>query len=123
MIEAMQKRNVQVEIITARKRDQPVYKTFLNSYLFRKLHKHGAVVYEEPYKFLHMKAIEIDDCKQVNVGSFNHDLWSFFCNNEANLLLTRNAHALQQELGQAKAHLQFVTIYNNLLRECRPVDF
>jgi phosphatidylserine/phosphatidylglycerophosphate/cardiolipin synthase-like enzyme len=71
LIEAMKERNVEVEIITARNRDQPCYKGFLNSYLFSHLKSHGATVYEEPYKYLHMKAIEIDDGKAMTIGSFN----------------------------------------------------
>lgn len=70
LIEAM-KRNVKVEIITARKRDQPCYKTFKNSDLFERLFQNGAIVHEEPFKYLHMKAVEIDDGKEMTIGSFN----------------------------------------------------
>jgi phosphatidylserine/phosphatidylglycerophosphate/cardiolipin synthase-like enzyme len=56
-------RGVKVEIISARNRDQPVYKSLLNSDLFAKLHSKGAIVHEEPFKFLHMKMIEVDDGK------------------------------------------------------------
>lgn len=34
LFEAMEKRGVEVEIITARNRDQPIYKSFLNADLF-----------------------------------------------------------------------------------------
>lgn len=34
LVEAMEKRGVKVEIVTARIRDQPVYRTFLNADLF-----------------------------------------------------------------------------------------
>ena len=61
LIEAMKKRGVELEIVTARHRDQPCYKTHLNSYLFNKLQQNGATVIEEPFKYLHMKAIEIDN--------------------------------------------------------------
>ena len=46
----------------------------------------GVKVYEEPYKFLHMKGYAIDD-NYLNIGSFNHDVTSFYCNNEANMLI------------------------------------
>lgn len=71
LVEAMTERGVEVEIISARNRDQPCYKNFLNSVLFDKLQKNGAKVYEEPYKYLHMKAIEVDDGEKMTVGSFN----------------------------------------------------
>jgi len=45
------------------------------------------MVKEEPFKYLHMKAIEVDDGKIMTLGSFNQDHWSFYCNNEANILL------------------------------------
>jgi phosphatidylserine/phosphatidylglycerophosphate/cardiolipin synthase-like enzyme len=82
-------RGVKVEIVSARNRDQPAYKSLLNSDLFNKLSKRGAVIYEEPFKFLHMKAISVDDGEQMTLGSFNQDAWSFYCNNEANLFLKR----------------------------------
>lgn len=71
LVEAMEKRGVKVEIVTARIRDQPVYRRFLNSDIFRYLIAHGATVYEEPYKFLHMKAVEVDNGKYITVGSLN----------------------------------------------------
>lgn len=71
LVEAMEKRGVSVEIVTARIRDQPVYRSFLNSALFRYLQAHGAKVYEEPYKYLHMKAIEVDNGKYITIGSLN----------------------------------------------------
>jgi phosphatidylserine/phosphatidylglycerophosphate/cardiolipin synthase-like enzyme len=54
-------RGVKVEIISARNRDQPVYKGFLNSELFRRLKTKGCLVCEEPFKYLHMKAIDVDN--------------------------------------------------------------
>lgn len=90
LVEAMEKRGVEVEIVTARIRDQPVYRTFLNADLFKYLKSHGAIVYEEPYKFLHMKAVVVDDGKFITLGSLNQDIWSFYCNNEANILLVND---------------------------------
>jgi len=88
LFEAMEKRNVEVEIITARKRDQPIYKTFLNSDLFSELMRRGAKVYEEPYKYLHMKAVDVDNGRYLTIGSLNQDHCSFYQNNEANILLS-----------------------------------
>ena len=76
-LEDAMKRNVEVEIITARKRDQPIYASLLNSDLFRRLLKSGAKVYEEPYKFLHMKALSVDN-KFLSIGSMNQDNTSFY---------------------------------------------
>lgn len=108
-------RGVKIEIVSARNRDQPAYKCLLNSDLFNKLSKRGAVIYEEPFKFLHMKAIVVDDGEQMTLGSFNQDAWSFYCNNEANLFLKR-----QQA---TETHKQFMRIFNGLKRESRLVDF
>ena len=47
--------------------------------------KKGATVYEEPYKYLHMKALDIDDGKYFSLGSLNQDHSSYYMNNEANL--------------------------------------
>ena len=72
LTEAIEQRGVQVEIVTARIRDQPVYRTYLNSTLFSFLRdKKEATVYEEPYKFLHMKAYVVDEGKYMSLGSFN----------------------------------------------------
>jgi phosphatidylserine/phosphatidylglycerophosphate/cardiolipin synthase-like enzyme len=78
LIEAIEKRGVDVEIITARKRDQPIYKSFLNSDLFSELIKKGVRVYEEPYKYLHMKAVNVDEGKYITIGSLNQDHCSFY---------------------------------------------
>ena len=67
----MVKRGVSLEIVTARNRDQPCYKTLLNSYLFQRLEAKGAKVTEEPFKYLHMKAIEVDEGRRMTLGSFN----------------------------------------------------
>ena len=105
---------MEVEIITARKRDQPIYKTFLNSDLFSDLISKGCKVYEEPYKYLHMKAVSVDDGKYFTVGSLNQDHCSFYQNNEANVLL-KNAQGKRE-------YNQFKDIYSGLVRECRLVD-
>ena len=60
-----------MEIVSARLRDQAAYKCLLNSDLFYKLKQKGAVIYEEPFKYLHMKAIEVDDGEVMTLGSFN----------------------------------------------------
>ena len=122
LIEAARDRGVQVEIVTARIRDQPVYRTFLNADLFRRMHREcpNLKLWEEPYKFLHMKGIVIDDGKYLTLGSLNQDTWSFYCNNEANVLLVNEkAHEHPETL----AYRTFMKVFNNLKRECRPVDF
>jgi phosphatidylserine/phosphatidylglycerophosphate/cardiolipin synthase-like enzyme len=59
-----------------------------------------------------MKGICVDG-KVMTIGSFNQDHWSFYCNNEANLLIQKDTKAFQQ----------FNRIFAGLQRECRPVDF
>ena len=78
LFDAMNKRGVKVEIITARNRDQPIYKTFLNSDLFREFLKQDCKVYEEPFKYLHMKAVSVDNGKYLTIGSLNQDHCSFY---------------------------------------------
>lgn len=107
--------------MTARIRDQPVYRTFLNSDLFNKMINQcpNLKLYEEPYKYLHMKAVVIDDGKYITLGSLNQDTWSFYCNNEANVLLVNeNVDPKKPTL----AYLTFLRVFNNLKRECRLVD-
>lgn len=116
LVEAIEKRGVEVEIITARNRDQPIYKSFLNSDLFSELLKKGVKVYEEPYKFLHMKAVNVDNGRFLTIGSLNQDHCSFYQNNEANVLLTNQKGIKTEE------YKQFEQIYNNLRNECRMVD-
>ena len=53
--------------------------------------REGVRVYEEDYKFLHMKAYFVDE-RELSIGSMNNDQWSFFCNNEANLYF-RSEHS------------------------------
>ncbi len=119
LVEAMEKRGVEVEIVTARIRDQPVYRTFLNADLFKYLKSRGAKVWEEPYKFLHMKAVVVDDGKFITLGSLNQDIWSFYCNNEANILLINQRHDTNNP---TLAYRTFMQVFNNLKRECREVD-
>ena len=73
--------------------------------LFDKLQWNGAKVTEEPFKYLHMKAIEVDYGRRMTLGSFNQDHWSFYCNNEANMFI--NGPKYQKD-GMYKAHRQFV---------------
>lgn len=120
LFEAMEKRGVAVEIITARKRDQPIYKTFLNSDLFSELLKRGAKVYEEPYKYLHMKAVDVDDGRFLTIGSLNQDHCSFYQNNEANIMLSK--HQPNFNANTLPYYQQFTKIYQSLKGECQVVD-
>ena len=121
IIEAARDRKVDVEIITARVRDIPCYQTFLNSDLFRRMMKEcpEIKIYEEPYKFLHMKAVVIDDGRYITLGSLNQDTWSFYCNNEANILLVNEGANTRPP---TLAYTTFLRVFMNLQRECRPVD-
>ena len=83
------KRGVKVQIFTSLKRDQPAYKYFYNSELFKNLMNNGAEVYEFMDKVLHLKAYYVDQ-KLLNLGSMNNDITSFVLNNEANYLIRRN---------------------------------
>lgn len=65
------KRGVEVEVVTARTRDQPCYMGLLNSEIFGELIDLGAVVKEEPFTFLHMKVVEIDHGREITLGSLN----------------------------------------------------
>jgi len=114
-LEDAMKRNVDIEIISARKRDQPIYSALLNADLFKRLLKAGAKVYEEPYKFLHMKALSVDD-EYLTMGSFNQDNTSFYCNNEANLVIKNELNAKESSL------YTFDDIFNNLREECIEVS-
>lgn len=76
--EAITKRGVKVEIVTARIRDQAIYQSFLNSDLFSDLQKLGVKVYEEPYKVLHWKALSVDDGKFLTIGSMNQDHCAYY---------------------------------------------
>jgi phosphatidylserine/phosphatidylglycerophosphate/cardiolipin synthase-like enzyme len=76
-------------------------------------------VYEEPYKFLHMKAVVVDDGRYITLGSLNQDTWSFYCNNEANVLLVNEGANTRPP---TLAYTTFLRVFMNLQRECRPVD-
>lgn len=77
------KRGVDVEIVTARKRDIPCYRNMRNFMLMRKLIENGVKVYQVKEKYLHMKGFSFDD-ESMNFGSFNLDKWSWDNNNELN---------------------------------------
>lgn len=113
-LEDAMKRDVEVEIITARKRDQPIYSSLLNADLFKRLLACGAKVYEEPYKYLHMKALAVDG-EYLSIGSFNQDNTSFYCNNEANVLVKRNTTTQNLQDGCMPS---FERIFNKLKCEC-----
>ena len=80
---AAARRGVDVEIITAQKRDIPGYKNLKNSYLMRKVIRNGVKVFQIKDKYLHMKALAFDD-EYLTFGSFNIDKWSWNNNNEIN---------------------------------------
>ena len=65
-------RGVDVTLITAFKRDIPIYSSFRNTYLFRKIIKKGGKVYEIKDKYLHMKLYSCDE-QMFSIGSFNQD--------------------------------------------------
>lgn len=110
-------RGVEVEVISARKRDQPIYASLLNSDLFKRMLKSGAKVYEEPYKYLHMKALSVDD-KYLTLGSMNQDNTSFYENNEANIVI-ENKQDIQSP---GSVFPKFQSIFKNLREECNLVD-
>jgi phosphatidylserine/phosphatidylglycerophosphate/cardiolipin synthase-like enzyme len=66
-----------------------------------------------------MKAVVVDDGKYITLGSLNQDTWSFYCNNEANVFLV-NEHP--DPGNPTLAYNTFMKVFNNLKRECRPVD-
>lgn len=80
------KRGVEVEIITARKRDQPAYAKLKNAVLAQRLQMEGIKVYEANDKLIHIKGYLFDD-RLLTTGSFNNDLWSWTINNELNVVL------------------------------------
>lgn len=77
------KRGVKVEIITARKRDIPVYRNLVNANHMAHLIKNGIEIYQVWDKYLHMKGFLFDG-DDVTFGSFNLDKWSWDNNNEIN---------------------------------------
>ena len=90
-----------------------MYKPFLNSDLFKDMIANGMKVYEEPYKFLHMKAYWIDG-RYLNIGSFNQDVTSFYCNNEANVLI--------ESKDDLRTFTEFGEMFDRLKSECNLVD-
>jgi len=78
-------RGVKVELITAGKRHSSVYAPLKNSILLNDLLKHGLQVYEIHDKLLHMKMYQFDD-KLYTAGSFNNDRWSWYIDNEFNVV-------------------------------------
>ena len=66
-----------------------------------------------------MKAVMVDDGKFLTLGSLNQDIWSFYCNNEANILLVNENPDVKNP---TIAYKTFMQVFNNLKRECRPVD-
>jgi phosphatidylserine/phosphatidylglycerophosphate/cardiolipin synthase-like enzyme len=61
------------------------YKNINNGEIFSELIKRGAEVYEYRHQFLHMKAYLTDG--KVSIGSMNNDRWSWYVNNELNILV------------------------------------
>lgn len=78
-------RGVKVEILTAAKRDQPVYRFTTNRLLFYNLLHPNMHIYEFPEQLFHMKGYIFDD-KELFYGSFNNDRWSWKLNHEFNIL-------------------------------------
>ena len=78
----------------------------------------GAVVLEEPYKYLHMKSLDVDDGAYLTIGSLNQDHSSFYMNNEANVLFKAKN---MEKSADSKEYKQFREIYNRLREECRVV--
>lgn len=89
LIVAALDRGVKVDIITAKNREQSVYRHINNVHLFERLLKKGANVYEFLDKNFHMKSYMVDN-KYLSIGSFNNDITSFVMDNEANYLVVRN---------------------------------
>ena len=83
MIKATQ-RGIQADIITAGKKDQPVFKSFFNYMLFQKLIREGVNVFETTERMLHSK-VYLYDGKYMTLGSMNNDRWSWKINNEVNI--------------------------------------
>ena len=78
-------RGVSVKVVTSQKRDQMCYKNINNEFIFKDLISKGMQVYEYRHQYLHMKAYLSDG--KVNVGSMNNDRWSWYVNNELNILI------------------------------------
>lgn len=78
-----------VTIITAWKRDIPIYSSFKNYFLFRKILKNGGNIYQVMDRYLHMKLYSCDDV-MFSLGSFNNDKWSWGINKELNAVIEDN---------------------------------
>jgi cardiolipin synthase len=78
------KRGVSASILTAGRRDQPVFKSIFNYMLFQRLIRNNVSVYETTERMLHSK-VYLFDGKYVTLGSMNNDRWSWKINNEANI--------------------------------------
>eukprot|EP01017_Pseudomicrothorax_dubius_P031888 TRINITY_DN4118_c0_g2_i1.p1 TRINITY_DN4118_c0_g2~~TRINITY_DN4118_c0_g2_i1.p1 ORF type:complete len:459 (+),score=123.17 TRINITY_DN4118_c0_g2_i1:116-1492(+) len=114
---AAAQRGVQVEVITAGKRDQPCYSNLINARLMTRLLKAGISVYEHPDRFLHMKAYLADD-KVFTVGSFNNDKWSWNINHELNILIEN------EEEGQKLRDIYYhVKTFTRPVKESGPISF
>lgn len=85
MINAI-KRGVSSTILTAGKRDQPVFKSIFNYMLFQRLIRNNVSVYETTERMLHSKVYLFDD-KVMTMGSMNNDRWSWKINNEVNIAI------------------------------------
>lgn len=85
MINAV-KRGVKSTILTAGKRDQPVFKSIFNYMLFQRLIRNNVSVYETTERMLHSKVYLFDD-KVMTMGSMNNDRWSWKINNEVNIAI------------------------------------
>ncbi len=78
------KRGVPATILTAGKRDQPVFKAIFNYMLFQRLIRNNVEVYETTERMLHSK-VYLFDSKYLTLGSMNNDRWSWKINNEVNI--------------------------------------
>jgi len=103
-------RGVDIEIITAQKRDIPCYRNFKNAMLMRKVIRQGIRVYQIQDKYLHMKGVCCDD-EWVTIGSFNLDKWSWDNNNEINIESKEFEHVAR-----------FKKIYDQVKTECVQVQ-
>ncbi|CAD8186135.1 unnamed protein product [Paramecium pentaurelia] len=104
-------RGVKVEIITADKRDQPVYRYAFNRILFQGVIHRNLKVYEFPEQLLHMKGYVFDN-NQLFYGSFNNDRWSWKLNHEFNIL-TEDENEIKM----------FMDIYNETKLRTRQIDY
>jgi cardiolipin synthase len=104
-------RNVEVELITAAKREQPCYSNLKNGIMMYKLISSGVKVFECPDRFLHMKTYVADDTR-FTLGSFNNDKWSWNISNEVNILIESEPETkkLLQMIDSVKGHCRPVTM-------------